>query len=117
MEHIFPQNPCDAAVEEFGEFLDPGIANMLGNLVLVEKPINASLGNREYSHKKTVYPQSNLLMTKAISEIPAIGVNTKIDQAVAQFKPYDEWNEGAILSRQAMLGELAREVWRVPSPA
>ena len=40
IEHIHPTNPCQEAVEEFGAVTDPAIINRLGNLVLVEKPIN-----------------------------------------------------------------------------
>ncbi len=36
--HIFPQQPSSEATVEFGEHEDPDIADLLGNLVLVERP-------------------------------------------------------------------------------
>jgi hypothetical protein len=114
IEHIFPQQPGKAATEEFGEYKDPGIANYLGNLVLVEKPINASLGNCPFSVKRKVYNQSQLLLTKAVAERPKIGVNTKIDIAVADLHPFTDWNEASVIERQEELTVLAQLIWRLP---
>ncbi|MFZ5676729.1 MAG: DUF262 domain-containing protein [Pseudomonadota bacterium] len=114
IEHIFPQQPNDEAATEFGMFEDPHIADRLGNLVLVEKSINASLGNRPYSEKRDVYRQSQLLLTKALAERPKVGVSTKIDVAVAELDPFSEWNESAVLKRQDSLTALARCVWCLP---
>ena len=84
IEHIFPQQPSNEATVEFGKHEDPDIADLLGNLVLLEKSINASLSNRPYSRKRDVYSKSKLLLTNSLAEQPAIG-KTKIDSAVAQF--------------------------------
>jgi len=114
VEHIFPQQPSEEAEAEFGTCEDIYIANRLGNLVLVEKSINASLGNRPYSQKRDVYRQSQLLLTKALAERPKIGTNTKIDIAVAELDPFTEWDEAAIIKRQDLLIMLARSVWGLP---
>lgn len=116
IEHIFPQQPSKEAAAEFGAFEDPNLANRLGNLVLVEKSINASLGNRPYSQKRDVYRQSQLLLTKALAERPKVGANTKIDIAVEELDPFTAWNEAAVIKRQEMLAALARSVWRLPRP-
>lgn len=116
IEHIQPQNPCQEALDEFGKATDPAIINRLGNLVLVEKPINASLGNKPYSKKRLVYPQSKILLVHAISERPKIGANTSIDRAVRELEPFTEWNEASVMNRQAKLGGMAREIWNVPYP-
>jgi hypothetical protein len=115
IEHIYPQQPGPEAKAEFGDSAEPDIANRLGNLVLAEKSINASLGNRPYSAKRSVYPQSQLLLTKALPERPKIGSKTKIDLAVAKLDPYEKWNEAAVGARQETLTELARTVWGVPA--
>ncbi|CAG9933199.1 DUF262 domain-containing protein [Candidatus Nitrotoga arctica] len=115
IEHIQPQKPCQEALDEFGNVSDPAIINRLGNLVLVEKPINASLGNKPYSKKRLVYPQSKLLLVHSISERPKIGTNTSIDRAVRELEPFADWNEEAVISRQAKLGSMAREIWNVPN--
>jgi hypothetical protein len=116
IEHIFPQQPSDEAAAEFGAFKDPDVADRLGNLVLVEQAINASLGNRPYSQKRDVYRQSQLLLTRALAERPQVGANTQIDNAVAKLDPFPEWNEAAVIKRQEMLAKLALSVWRVPQP-
>ena len=117
IEHIFPQQPSEEAVAEFGAFEDARIADRLGNLLLVEKSINASLGNRPYSQKRDVYRQSQLLLTKAIAERPKVGANTKIDVAVADLDPFGFWNEAAVVERQDKLALSARSVWRLPQPS
>ena len=86
----------------------------LGNLVLVEKSINTSLGNRPYSEKRPVYQQSKLLLTRALSERPKVGANTRIDRAVALIEPYASWNEASLHQRQRSLVTLARAVWGLP---
>lgn len=117
VEHIFPQTPCAEAAKEFGEVSDPEIVQRLGNLVLVEKSINTSLGNRPYSEKRPVYQQSKLLLTRALSERPKVGANTRIDRAVASIEPYAEWNETSLHKRQRSLVTLARAVWGLPEQA
>ncbi|HCZ00212.1 MAG: hypothetical protein A3D16_20560 [Rhodobacterales bacterium RIFCSPHIGHO2_02_FULL_62_130] len=117
VEHIFPQNPSDEAATEFGQISDPEVVQRLGNLVLVEKSINTSLGNRPYSEKRPVYQQSKLLLTRALSERPKVGTNTRIDRAVASIAPYPEWNEALVSDRQRSLVTLARAVWGLPEQA
>jgi Protein of unknown function DUF262/Protein of unknown function (DUF1524) len=113
IEHIFPRTPSQKATEEFGEFVDSNVTERLGNLALVEKSINASLGQRAYSEKRPVYKESQLLLTRSLSERPKVGVNTKIDMAVADLDPFDTWNEAAVATRQQKLTVLAREIWNV----
>ncbi|MCY4107625.1 MAG: DUF262 domain-containing protein [Chloroflexi bacterium] len=114
VEHIFPQTPSENAQREFGTYdSDSRVAEKLGNLVLVEKSINSSLGNRAYSEKKDVYAQSKLLLTRSLATKPHIGVNTKIDAAVAEFDAFEVWSERSIASRQSKLTEVAHRVWDV----
>lgn len=117
VEHIFPQTPNAEAATEFGPVSDPEVVQRLGNLVLVEKSINTSLGNRPYSEKRPVYQQSKLLLTRALSERPKVGANTRIDRAVASIEPYSLWSEGAVHQRQRSLVTLARAVWGLPEQA
>ena len=117
IEHIFPQNPSPEAASEFGAVSDATVAGRLGNLLLVEKSINASLGNRPFSHKRTVYPKSQLLLTRSISERLRVGVNTKIDAAVSGIEPFATWNQASISKRQEMLLQMARAIWCVSPDA
>lgn len=114
VEHIFPQTPKVGAAEEFGSVSDPEVVQRLGNLVLVEKSINISLGNRPYSEKRPVYQQSKLLLTRALSERPKVGANTRIDRAVSSIEPFALWNEASLHQRQRSLVTLARAVWGLP---
>ena len=114
IEHVFPQQPSPEAMDEFGAPEDHDIANKLGNLVLIEKQINASLGNRAYSKKRERYQQSRLLLTRALAERPKVGTNTQIDRAVSAIEPFAEWNEMAVIERQRFLVSLARTVWGLP---
>lgn len=113
IEHIHPQKPDADAVAEFGVMENQAVTRQLGNLVLLEKSINASLRNRPYSHKKNVYRESQLLLTRALTERPKVGSNTMIDAAVAEIEPYATWNEAAVRQRQAHLTTLARRVWNI----
>lgn len=115
IEHIFPGTPSDEAKTEFGDFEDEYIADYIGNLVLIEVSINSSLGNKPYSQKRQVYPKSKLLLTHALAKRPQIGANTKIDQAVANLDPFDQWNEAAVKKRQDKLTALAGCVWCLPN--
>lgn len=115
IEHILPQQPCAEAIEEFGPYDDPEIDTKLGNLVLVERQINASLGNRPYSQKREAYQQSRLLLTRALAERPRVGVDTQIDRAVNAVEPFPEWNETAVNTRQNSLVTLSRGVWGMPT--
>jgi hypothetical protein len=117
IEHIYPQRPSAEAKEEFGECANFLIAGQLGNLVLVEKSINASLGNRAFSVKRSVYGESQVLLTRAVAVRPKIGANTKIDSTLASIEPFDTWNEVNVGRRQDMLRRLAHIVWNVPTPA
>ena len=114
IEHILPRQPSREAEVEFGHADDAYTAHRLGNLVLVEKCINASLGNRAYSAKRTVYSQSQLLLSKSVAEIPKVGVQTKIDKAVEDVESFEEWNEANLNKRHSQIGNLARTVWGVP---
>ncbi len=114
IEHIFPQQPCAKAADEFGPYDDPDVGTKLGNLVLVEKQINASLGNRAYSQKRAVYQQSRLLLTRALAERPRVGANTQIDRTVSAIEPFETWDEAAVNDRQRSLIALSRAVWGMP---
>ena len=86
----------------------------LGNLTLVEQGINSSLGNQPFSLKLPVYAQSQLLLTRAITEKPKVGVNTRINSAVSGLERFETWTPAEVEKRQAQLAVLAKAVWDVP---
>jgi hypothetical protein len=60
-----------------------------------------------------VYKESQLLLTRALSERPKVGANTKIDMTVADLDPFETWNEAAVEARQQQLAALARVIWNI----
>lgn len=115
IEHILSQKVTPAIRSEFGDGSDdPNVIWAIGNLTLVEKSINASLGNAPFSVKKTVYPKSQHLLTRGISEKPEIG-RTAIDRATDQIEPFSDWSKEAVAARSAMLGALAEQIWDAPA--
>ncbi|WP_319327042.1 DUF262 domain-containing protein [Bradyrhizobium sp.] len=116
IEHILPQTPTLEVEAEFG----PGAADLslvwsIGNLALAESAINQSLGNMPFSYKSTVYPMSQLLLTRSISAQISIG-KTSIDRALHSLQPFSCWNAEAVRNRAMMLASIAEKVWHlVPS--
>ena len=50
----------------------------------------------------------------ALSEKPKVGTQTRIDKAVEDIDPFEDWNETNLMERHRQLGGLARTVWGVP---
>jgi uncharacterized protein with ParB-like and HNH nuclease domain len=115
VEHILPQTLTDEVRAELdsAERVEEYIQR-LGNLALVEMPLNTSLGNKPYSQKHPVYAHSQFLLTKSIAERVVIGSNTTVDRAVRDLEPFSAWGTAAIDQRQDQLRLLARRVWDVP---
>jgi len=115
VEHILPQTPSAAAMAEFDRPDDhKEYVPRLGNLALAEQAINISLGNKPFGDKKSVYPSSKFLLTKAIGERPTVGVNTAVDRAVADLTPFEQWTSAAVADRHEQLTRLAFRVWEMP---
>lgn len=91
VEHIYPQTPR-------GDQRLPNhdaIVVRLGNLTLLARPLNQSIGNAPFVEKKGVYQQSDLLLTKELTQ-------------------YEEWNAETIAERQERMSELASQIWSLP---
>ncbi len=112
IEHILPENPrkdVRAAFdiqEQYGDW-----AQRLGNLTLLERTINTSLSNASYREKCPGYMNSMFLLTKSLVERPNVGVNTRLNRAVADLLQFDKWDSTTIELRQQMLVRLALQVW------
>jgi hypothetical protein len=75
VEHILPEMPSASAIAEFGEVdIQPDLPQRLGNLTLLEKTINQLLGNKPYSEKCKVYPNSSFLLVKCQASRPSFGI-------------------------------------------
>jgi hypothetical protein len=115
VEHILPQTPGAGMRESFDESEEyDEYVEKLGNLTLLEKTINGSVSNGLFSTKRPGYAQSQYLLTKSLAEKPKVGVNTKLNRAVEVLHAYDTWDSHAIEDRQAILTDLALQVWGFP---
>ncbi len=85
----------------------------IGNLTLLEKSINASAGNNDFSEKIKLYPHSNFLLTQSIVKIPKIGNNTAPNRAVSNLKSFSIWTTESIKERQNILLELSYKIWNI----
>ncbi|WP_084555264.1 DUF262 domain-containing protein [[Phormidium ambiguum] IAM M-71] len=115
IEHILPQTPELEIKLSFDkpEEIEKYIAR-LGNLTLLEKSINASVGNKPFKDKKEAYPTSKFLLSRAIAKKVTVGVDTAIDRALQDIEPFEQWTSQSIEKRQEMLTQLAKKVWDMP---
>ena len=115
IEHILPVNPRDDIVQTFDKPEEIGAyTHRLGNLTLVEKPINAAIGNSAFELKRPAYRESQVLLTRAIAGVESVGTNTSINRAVRALSPFAQWRSSSILRREEELLSLAHEVWGLP---
>jgi uncharacterized protein with ParB-like and HNH nuclease domain len=113
VEHILPFNPDTTLREKIGEEYD-SLKIKLGNLTLLEKSINASIGNNDfYGHKMKEFAKSAIYLTKSIAVLEDVGTNTAITRINQRLKSYNDWNSDTIENRQEMLYELSKSIWEV----
>jgi uncharacterized protein with ParB-like and HNH nuclease domain len=117
IEHILPNTPGSDLRNDFIN-KNPGIdydeyKNRLGNLTLLEKPINIVAGNDFFVKKCEEYKKSKHYLTSSIAEITVVGNNTSINRINQMLKAYTDWNAGTIDERQGILSKLAKEVWKI----
>jgi hypothetical protein len=118
VEHILPQNPDHATRRSFDKLEEiEQYIYRLGNLTLLEKPINASIGNQLFSKKREAYRQSKFLLTKSLAEKIVVGTNTAVDRAVKGLETFETWTSQSIERRQTILTRLAQQVWEMPEVA
>ena len=113
VEHILPFTPENGLREKIGEEYDE-VKIKLGNLTLLEKSINASIGNNDfYNHKVGEYSKSAIYMTKSISLLENVGTNTAITRINQRLKSFTDWNSSTITERQELLFDLSKSIWEV----
>ncbi len=116
IEHILPNKPEDDlrakwATENPGMVYDD-YKNRLGNLTLLEKPINIVAGNDFYTAKQVEYGKSGNYLTRSLVALTDVGQNTSISRINAKLEAFPNWNAASIEKRHAMLIALARDVWK-----
>ncbi len=86
--------------------------NKLGNLTLLERPINASLG-RDFFHKKQEkYKASDFYITKTLSGFDDGGKKDSISRTNTLLLEFSAWKKEDIDNRQIMLREISKLVWK-----
>ncbi len=116
IEHILPNKPEDDlrakwATENPGMVYDD-YKNRLGNLTLLEKPINIVAGNDFYTGKQVEYGKSGNYLTRSLVALTDVGQNTSISRINAKLEAFPAWNATSIEKRHALLIALAQEVWK-----
>lgn len=117
IEHILPNNPGQALRAAF-ESANPsttynGQKDRLGNLTLLEKPINIVAGNDFFDAKKAEYAKCGNYLTRSIGELMDVGSNTSISRINMKLEAFGEWTGVSIDRRQDLLAELVKEVWKL----
>lgn len=117
IEHILPNTPTPELLATWTSE-NPGAAydeykNKLGNLTLLEKPINIVASNSYYSAKQAEYRKSNNYLTRSLVELTEVGQNSSISRINLKLKAFDKWNAANIDQRHALLTSLAMDVWKI----
>jgi hypothetical protein len=116
IEHILPNKPeGDLRAKWVTE--NPGMVyedykNRLGNLTLLEKPINIVAGNDFYAGKQVEYSKSGNYLTRSLVALTEVGHNTSISRVNVKLEAFPAWNAISIEKRHAMLIALAQDVWK-----
>lgn len=117
IEHILPNNPSSDLRNDFisrNTAIDyDEYKNRLGNLTLLEKPINIVASNDFFQKKCDEYKKSKYYLTSSIAELTVVGTNTSINRINQMLKSFAEWDAVAIEERQTMLSSLAKEIWKI----
>lgn len=116
IEHILPNKPEDNLRGKWSTE-NPGMAyddykNRLGNLTLLEKPINIVAGNDFYTAKQVEYSKSGNYLTRSLVALTDVGQNTSISRINAKLEAFPAWSAATIEKRHAMLIALAQDVWK-----
>jgi uncharacterized protein with ParB-like and HNH nuclease domain len=119
IEHILPNNPETVLRADFTQ-KNPGkdyeaYKTMLGNLTMLEKPINIVASNNFFQLKCEEYKKCKYYLTSSIAEIVHVGKNSSITRINSKLQSFSDWNATAIETRQALLIELAFDIWKTES--
>jgi len=117
IEHILPDNPADDVRNSFIQN-NPGVDYdkykiKLGNLTLLQKPLNIVAGNDYYQRKCVQYKNCGFYFTRSLVETPTVGNQSSVNRINQFLKVFPEWNAATIEERQQLLINLALEVWKI----
>jgi Protein of unknown function DUF262/Protein of unknown function (DUF1524) len=115
IEHILPNTPEPELRESFAT-ANPGkvyddYKTHLGNLTMLEKPINIVAGNGFFADKTVEYVKSGNYLTRSIVALSPVGKNSSITRINTKLKSFEKWSATAIDDRQETLIGLAKGIW------
>ena len=84
----------------------------LGNLTLLEKPINIVAGNDFFVAKKAEYRKSKNYLTSSLAELHVVGQNTSISRINEKLQSFETWDLKGIDRRQELLLALVGDTWK-----
>ncbi|MFK5925775.1 MAG: DUF262 domain-containing protein [Desulfuromusa sp.] len=117
IEHILPNTPNQELLDEFKasspEVLYDDYKVKLGNLTLLEKPINIVAGRKFFEDKKSEYKKSKNYLTSSIAELTFVGNDSSINRIGRKLGSFEKWDHESIDRRQDILIGLVDDVWRV----
>ncbi|RYX87140.1 DUF262 domain-containing protein [bacterium] len=121
LEHILPQTGMNIPQNEYPQPYDySNTVHRLGNLTLLEAPINQSLNysndissNDWFDVKRAAYLNSNILITRTFSQIQ-IGEQTRFNGfATERLKTFATWNITSVNERQEIIKSLIQDIWKL----
>jgi len=117
IEHILPNTPSTSLRADFiaknpGKDYDE-YKIRLGNLTLLEKPINIVASNDYFIKKCDEYKKSKYYLTSSIAQITDVGVYTSITRINKYLKSFSTWDSSAIEERQEIYINLTKDIWKI----
>ncbi len=94
LEHICPTHPEDGW-ESFGDENLEERTSRLGNMVLLEKKLNRSLGNAEFPEKRAAFAKSGLPAARRLAE------------------SFEDGTPDDVERRQQQMARAATAIWRI----
>jgi hypothetical protein len=116
IEHILPDNPKDDLRANFlkdnpgADYDDYKIR--LGNLTMLEKPINIVAGNDFFKLKTPEYLKCKYYLTSSIVALTPVGKNSSITRINRKLAAFSEWSTTSIEQRHALLTALVGDIWK-----
>lgn len=116
IEHILPDTPepdllAKWTVDTKGADYE-NYKNRLGNLTLLEKPINIVASNDFYASKTPEYKKSSTYFTRSLVELVPVGKNSSITRINEKLQSFADWNAKSIDDRHDLLITLAKDIWK-----
>jgi len=117
IEHILPNNPENELRKDFSENNEDKNYDeykvKLGNLTLLEKPINIVAGRKYFEEKIEEYKKSKNYLTSSLAELNTVGNNSSINRINEKLKSFDTWDASTIDERQNILIKFSKDIWKI----